>query len=328
MDSDSILGLLLVGVAVILALILSVPEPPNTATVSTDRVDIAVLPFQIDEDWLESATYPDWNFVPGQIRSRIETALVNQPAISVYSRTELDAILTEQQLAGTGIIDASTAVEIGAVTGVNKLVTGTIYRVDKTTEQTTVCEEWDGSDCVIEKPATRHAIEIAGQAVVLCAETGMIEVARDVFGSDEVVITRGEDYTIDALVSDAAADVASAVAAAIAGAYTRSAQYGLFKEYEEKRGSYVGKDESTSFYQSDGRAYLVVHFTRVDRFDDVFVEWLDSSYQTVAYEEDIVLDEDWRVYSFSVLTAPVGKYYVRLSVEEQVLFEVPFRVKD
>ena len=106
MDEDAgLLIALAVGIILIVGLLfLVIPEPAERAVIATERLDIAVLAFRNSSSWSGAQE---------TVRGRIETGLVNETGIHVYSRTQLDALLVEQSLSATGLLDPATAVRIG-----------------------------------------------------------------------------------------------------------------------------------------------------------------------------------------------------------------------
>jgi len=119
-DSTAILvGLALAVVLIVSLMFFVIPEPAQRAIVATDRLDLAVLSFR------NSST---WEGVDETVRARVESTLVNEPGINVFSRAQIDSLLAEQMMSESGLIDATTAVKLGSLTGVSKLITGSIHK--------------------------------------------------------------------------------------------------------------------------------------------------------------------------------------------------------
>jgi len=318
-ESVSVLIAVVIGVLLIATfMILFVPEPGNVAYVVDARFDVAILEFR------NSST---WEGIEETVRSRAEAKLVNSDAIGVFSRAQLDALLMERALDAGGRIEPSTAVEIGALTGVNKLITGSVYGVDTRSDETTLCVEWSGGQCVTRVPATEYSVRILGQIEVIDVGTGRIERAFDVTGADRVTLPADSRFGgFDSLLANAASAIADRIASELTDTYFRELRYGLYAEVEGKRGGFVGRGETDRFSSSDDRAHLLVHFTRTQGREPFDVEWVTSSGAVVHREEDVVGDGDWRVYSLDLNALAPGRYSVRASLRGSPAFEVPFVV--
>lgn len=318
-DSTTILVALAIGALLLVGLFaLVIPEPAERAVVATDRLDVAVLGF---------GNSSAWPSVGETVRARCETRLVNTPGINVFSRTRLDALLTEQRLGEAGLIDQATAARIGSLIGVNKLVTGSVYSVQTALEETTVCEEWSDGDCIASVPATLHSVRVLAQVEVLNAHTGQIERAVDAAGSDGLLVKQGTLFSgFDPLVAVAADQIADQVASLLTGAYTRELRYDLYHAVRPKRHGFVGSDASRRFSSTAGAAQLVVHFTRIDEHTAFSVRWLGPDGQILEQTEDIVSPGDWRNYTFDLSDRSPGRYEVTGTLAELAMFRAPFAV--
>jgi len=318
-ESASILIAVVVGVLLIATLLFFfIPEPPNSAFVADTRFDVAVLEFR------NSST---WSGIEETVRSRTEAKLVNTPAIDVFSRAQLDALLIERALDASGPIDAATAIEIGALTGVNKLITGSVYAVDTRSDETSVCIDWTGSQCVTRVPGVEYSVHVLTQIEVIDVETGLIERAFDLDGSDSVSLPVESTFGgFDSLLANAASEIADGIARTLTSYYFRELRYGLYTEVEEKRGGYVGRGETDRFSASDGTAYLIVHFIQMGNREPFDIEWLTSSGETLQRDEDLVGEGDWRVYSLDLTGLAPGRYSVRTALSGTLAFQQPFTV--
>ncbi len=82
-----------------------------------ERMSLAVLPFD------NKGTSKDFGEV---VLDKMITALVNKNRFKVIERAQLEKILKEQQLGQSGILDASTAAQIGKGIGVDGIVIGSV----------------------------------------------------------------------------------------------------------------------------------------------------------------------------------------------------------
>ena len=303
-DSTAILvGLAVVVVVVATLMFFVIPELSQRAIVSTDRLDLAVLSFR------NSST---WDGVEETVRARMENTLVNEPGINVFSRSQLDSLLAEQMMSESGLIDAATAVKIGSLTGVSKLIAGTVYGVETRADSTTVCLSWEEGVCSKEGPGTRYSVRLLAQVSVVNTQTGLIERSLDAAGTDSVTLPAETRFGgFDTLLANAATEIAGSVTSSLSTAYTRELRYGLYEDYEEKQDGFVGRNESTRFSPADGEIHLIVHFTRAQQGELFDVTWSDSSASFDKQVEDVVSTNDWRLYSLDISGMPPGRYFSR-----------------
>lgn len=317
-DQTGILIAILVGVAVIAGLLLLVvPEPSEQAVIATERLDVAVLAFR------NSAS---WRGAEETLRGRVEARLVREDAINVYSRAQLDALLMERALATSGIIDPATAVEIGTLTGVSKLVTGTVYAADTLSEPTTLCVKWEGGNCVEEVAGTKYTVRVMAQVEVTDTRTGRIEQSTDKTGTGETTVRQDAKFGgYDSLVASACDSIADQVADQLTSTYTRELRYGLYESAKTKGSGYVGKGETRRFSTEDD-VQLIVHFTRVRDGDLFDVQWVDPSGAVVDRTEDVVSDGEWQLYTWDLSGRAPGRYHVRGWISGLQAFDAPFTV--
>jgi len=98
------------------------PPPPVTAPEPVklvgERMGIAVLPFQTKGLGREIGEI--------NVVEQMMTTFYNLDRFKLFERTQLEKILEEQKLGQTGILDASTAAEIGKGIGVDAIVLGSV----------------------------------------------------------------------------------------------------------------------------------------------------------------------------------------------------------
>lgn len=99
-------------------------EPPQKLIVGKktiklvgERMSVAVFPFE------NKGASKDLGEI---ILDKMITALFNQGRFKVIERTQLDKILKEQQLGLSGVIDASSAAELGKGIGVDAIIIGSV----------------------------------------------------------------------------------------------------------------------------------------------------------------------------------------------------------
>ncbi len=317
-ESAAALIAVVIGVLLIATLMLFyIPEPSNSAFVTDTRFDVAVLDFR------NSST---WSGIEETVRSRTEAKLVNTSAIDVFSRAQLDALLIERALDASGPLDPATAVEIGSLAGVNKLITGSVYAVDTRAEETTVCIDWTGGQCVTSVPGLEYTARVLAQVEVIDVETGLIERVFDLDGVNSVSLPAETRFGgFDTLLANAASEIADEITRTLTSYYFRELRYGLYKEVEEKRGGYVGRN-ATDRFEADDTVYLIVHVARMESREAFDVDWITSSGETIRRDEDLVGEGDWRVYSLDLTDLAPGRYFVRTALGETLAFQTPFTV--
>lgn len=124
------------------------PSISNSTEIVGDRMSIAVLPFDSKGLGSELGGF--------DLLDKLITGFVNINRFKVIERALLEKILEEQQLGMSGVIDASTAAEIGKGIGVDAVVVGSVTR-------------------------SRNALSI--DARMIDTETATIITARDAYGS-------------------------------------------------------------------------------------------------------------------------------------------------
>jgi curli biogenesis system outer membrane secretion channel CsgG len=92
---------------------------PPPATIQKKR--IAILPFKD-----KTTNSPIKGDVGSLAVDQLTTLLVNTGRFSVIERERIDAILAEQGLAGKGIVDATTAAQVGKALGAELIFTGAV----------------------------------------------------------------------------------------------------------------------------------------------------------------------------------------------------------
>ena len=317
-DQTGLVIALVVGVILIVGLLLLVvPEPAQRAVVATERLDVAVLAFRNSSSWRGGEE---------TLRGRVESRLVGESGINVFSRAQLDALLIERALGTSGVIDPTTAVQIGTLTGVSKLVTGSVYAVDTLAEPTTLCVKWDGGNCIEEAPASKYSVRVTAQVEVIDARTGQVEQSTDTSGSADTTVRQGTAFgSYDSLIASAADEIAGQVADHLTTTYTRELRYGLYDSVKTKGSGYVGGNE-THRYSTTGDVQLIVHFLRVQDGDSFDVEWMDPSGAVVDKTEDVVSGGEWRLYTWDLATRAPGRYHVQGWIAGNQAFDAPFTV--
>ncbi len=154
--------LLLIGVFIILC---------GNASAS-ERLRIAVLPFEI------GATGVPSDAAVG-IADMLVTALVKTKIYDIVEREQLQKILSEQKFGMSGLVDPSTAVQIGKMLGIKKIITGKITQMGVTQ-----------SEIIFIRVATA---KVSIDARIIDVETGIIESAETATGDETLTRISGDN---------------------------------------------------------------------------------------------------------------------------------------
>lgn len=124
-----------------------------------ERLSLAVLPFE------QKGTQTD---ASQAFQDNLIAALVNQNRFRVVDRQKLDAILEEQKISQSKLVDQSTAIKLGRLVGAQAIITGSIIEsrtgleivarlID--TETSDILAITDAYDEMRDLPAIRHLAE-------------------------------------------------------------------------------------------------------------------------------------------------------------------------
>jgi TolB-like protein len=112
------IGSILFNAALILLVALCAQAALPSA-LGAEKKRVAVLPFK-NESQLHDSYFGDG------LDDQLNAGLFHTKAYEIIDRASLDAVLKEQRLGATGVIDPRTAVQIGKILGVDYLVIGNI----------------------------------------------------------------------------------------------------------------------------------------------------------------------------------------------------------
>ncbi len=113
-------------VALLVGVLCGVPAACQAPTPS--KIRIAVM------DFLDQTNHPQWAVGRG-MRVEFETRLVQTGQFEVIERDRLDQIMQEQGLGATGLVDPSSAAQIGKLLGVQAMIMGSVTKFDISTSR-------------------------------------------------------------------------------------------------------------------------------------------------------------------------------------------------
>lgn len=154
------------------------------------RPRIAVVPFDSHAGYVRG--------LDESLAEELSTGFVNLGRFDVFEREKLKKILDEQFKGATGMIDASTAVKLGKVTGVQYIACGTIMDAKCETSRS----EYKG------KTYYTTEAEVKVNYKVLNAQTGQIHYQESIDGSE----SESGDVSSESLIRKAAFGTAKEVA--------------------------------------------------------------------------------------------------------------------
>ncbi|WP_245684824.1 CsgG/HfaB family protein [Orenia metallireducens] len=143
----------------------------------------------------------------------------NPKFIEVVERKQLDAILEEQQLGATGLIDSETAKEIGNILGVDYLVVGKVLSgsVNKD-ESSEYVETWDGKQKKryhVQKQSYTKVIfkllDVSDASIALSKTVTKKATYSEYYYQDESIIIPSDEEMIDRVLTEAVDEFAQDV---------------------------------------------------------------------------------------------------------------------
>jgi hypothetical protein len=139
---------------------------------ATDKMRIAILPFEIGA----SGVPPD---AAVGLADMMVTALVKTKMYEIVEREQLQKILSEQKFGMSGLVDPSTAAQIGKMLGVKKIFIGKITQMGITQ-----------TDAIFIKVATA---KVSIDMRIIDVETGVIESAETASADEKMARLSGEN---------------------------------------------------------------------------------------------------------------------------------------
>lgn len=139
---------------------------------ASERMRIAVLPFEIGA----SGVPPD---AAVGIADMMVTALVKTKVYEIVEREQLQKILSEQKFGMSGLVDPSTAVQIGKMLGVKKIIIGKITQMGVTQSEV----------IFIKRATAKVSIDIR----IIDVETGIIDSTETATGEESLTRISGDN---------------------------------------------------------------------------------------------------------------------------------------
>jgi TolB-like protein len=181
----------------------SVADALSGSLSNASRPRVAVVDFTD----LQGAVTPLGQYMAEEL----ETALANTGgSFDLIDRTRLKLIMQENKLVSTGVIDPSTARQLGKIAGVHILITGTLVPMSDTVRMTIKALDTEDAHVVAAVPRnllmTRALMQIMGQAPAVTQTTGYPSAdpgpgappsARQVTQTPKLMVTEGQQVTFE-----------------------------------------------------------------------------------------------------------------------------------
>lgn len=170
-----------------------VPEPPKSVdnaptTLVGDRLSIAILPFVANNLSGELAEV--------NLLDKLTTVFVNLNRFKVIERAQLEKILEEQKLGLSGVLDASTAAQIGKGLGVDAVVCGSVVRAGNSATIDARLVDTESAAIVTAKDALTKNLSLAALNELIAEVAGKIKNDMPLI-SGYVIKVEGERLTLD-----------------------------------------------------------------------------------------------------------------------------------
>ncbi len=163
------------------------PPDPTTMLVG-DRLSIAILPFVAKGLGGELGEI--------DLLDKLTTVFVNLNRFKVIERAQLEKILEEQKLGLTGIVDASTAAQIGKNIGVDAVVCGSIVRAGNSASIDARLVDTETAAIITAKDAYSNGLSLAAMSQMISEAASKIKNDLPMV-SGYVIQIEGERLTLD-----------------------------------------------------------------------------------------------------------------------------------
>lgn len=306
-----------VGLIVLIGLISSTEPaatpPPFVAVIPFAEVNVAVMPF---EDLARGG------LLGRDLRARIEAALTRRPGVNVFSRTNLDIILQEQQFSASGLVDPTTALAIGQLTGVNKIVIGTVLGVHTYTQAGLAGLVAALASVMLKTHIVAQELRarVSVQFQIIDAQTGRVDFAETITEEGYIILQDNASADPSVVVSDVLDKIANVVAERIHSQYTEEIRYGTYKSVKKKGKELEGVEPANVFRVVDGQAILLVYVKRVRPGATLGLEWRGPDGTVLRAPPQEVREGTWLPFSLPLFNCTSGKWTAVAFLRNQPIF--------
>jgi TolB-like protein len=166
------------------------PMPAESAptTLVGERLNIAILPFVAKGIGGELGSV--------DLLDKLTTVFVNLNRFKVIERAQLEKILEEQKLGLTGIVDVSTAAQIGKGIGVDAVVCGSLVRAGNSASIDARLIDTETAAIITAKDAFSNSVTLSGLSQMISEVAGKIKGDLPLV-TGYVIKLEGERITLD-----------------------------------------------------------------------------------------------------------------------------------
>lgn len=166
------------------------PSPAESAPTSLvgERLNIAILPFVAKGIGGELGSV--------DLLDKLTTVFVNLNRFKVIERAQLEKILEEQKLGLTGIVDVSTAAQIGKGIGVDAVVCGSLVRAGNSASIDARLIDTETAAIITAKDAFSNSVTLSGLSQMISEVAGKIKGDLPLV-TGYVIKLEGERITLD-----------------------------------------------------------------------------------------------------------------------------------
>lgn len=194
----------------------AVEQTVAQAPARNQRLRIAILDFDFATTGLTGGAYSFANGGgPGQgISDLLTNRMVQNGTYSIIERSQIAAVLREQNLGASGRVDASTAAQIGRILGVNAVVVGSVTRFNVEERQSGISIFGIGTSrkrYLAEVEVTARMIDTTTAEILTVAEGSGKAEDRGNSVSVGIVTTGSDASSTDRLLSEAAEQAVDAL---------------------------------------------------------------------------------------------------------------------
>jgi len=166
----------------------SSPAAGSATTAVGERLSVAVLPFESKDIGADLGSI--------DLLDKLVTGFVNSGRFKVIERAQLEKILNEQKLGLTGVLDASTAAQIGKGIGVDGVVVGSITRSGNTVTIDARLIDTESAAILTARDAFSNGISLQDLSQMITELVGKIQADLPMV-SGYVIRVDGANLTLD-----------------------------------------------------------------------------------------------------------------------------------
>ncbi len=316
--------------AVVYFLFFHVTVAPHQVVIQPDAehvLVVGVMPMDTDYE----AQYEKLDLVDS-VRELIETELPNYEGLVPFTRAQLDATLTEQDLYYTGMIDSNTAIEIGKATSVNTIIAGNILDVSadisqRDKERCTTDKDTKEKKCT---PYTAFTLSVKTKIAlqVIDSLTGAMYAGKTFDDKTESKYETGDTVpSVRTLALEALKLSTDKFVKMVGDAQVRRFKFGTYKDIRTRGSRIEGVELKEKFSQGD-TIILLINADKLQAEDHFVLELRTREDQLIERYEFTYDGNTKDIYEPFYLdgNAPLGKWNLYIWVNDRRVIHDTFLV--